>query len=183
MRDPTTVIIDGYNLIKRVPTLSSRLGGEGGLNAARSYLLGSLRAYQARRGRRVVLVLDGPRDSRSDFGPVEVVYAVKADDAVVSHAGPDCLVVSSDNEVRRAAIGRGAAVLLSEDFWQALVASTAPRRTPSRSPGGNPRGGTGGNQDDQEGSAGRKPGKGNPRRKSKSQKRREQAHADLMRRV
>jgi len=184
MRDPTTVIIDGYNLIKRVPALSSRLGGEGGLNAARSYLLGSLRAYQARRGRRVVLVLDGPRDNRSDFGPVEVLYAVKADDAVVSHAGPDCLVVSSDNEVRRAAIARGAAVLLSEDFWQALTASSAPRRVPVRAPGGDPRGaGIGADQDDRQGSAGRKPGKGNPRRKSKSEKRREQARADLMRRV
>lgn len=181
---PDTVIIDGYNLIKRVPDLANRLVGADGLNAARSYLLGSLRAYQAQRGRRVVLVLDGPRSGRSDFGPVEVLYAVDADAAVVAQAGHHCLVVSSDSAVRQGSLARGADVLGSEDFWQALVVARTPRRAsrPAR------RGATGGaayedDAGDEEADGPAKPTKGNPRRRPKSEKRRAQARADLMRKV
>lgn len=186
MQTTDSVVIDGYNLIKRVPALAARLVGAAGLDTARSYLLGSLRAYQARRGRRVVLVLDGPRNGRSDFGPVEVVYATNADDAVIALAGQGCLVVSSDTAVRQGAISRGAAVLSSEDFWQALIASGSPRRQAVRSAAAvrdsdNPRGrGAGAGRDDEDRS---KPTRGNPKRKSKAEKRREQARTDLMRRV
>ena len=184
MREPETIVIDGYNLIKRVPALAARLDVPDGLNSARSYLLGTLRAYQSRRGKRVVLVLDGPRANRSDFGPVEVLYAVAADDAVVSRAGPGCLVVSSDNAVRQGAVGRGASVLSSEDFWQALLASAAPRRgATARAP--TAAGRLPGRRDDfdRDGPERAKPTRGNPRRRSKAEKRREQARADLMRRV
>ncbi len=171
MDQPQTVIIDGYNLIKRVPALTAKLSGASGLESARSYLLGWLRSYQARRGRRVVLVLDGPRTGRSDFGPVEVYYAPEADEVVVRLSASGCLVVSSDLAVQRSALAQGAEVLASEDFWQALVAtaSPAPRRT----------------RESQDAGDSRRPKspKGNPRRKSKAQKRREQARIDLMRKV
>lgn len=184
MRDQGAVIIDGYNLIHRVPALAARLTGPDGLNAARSYLLGGLRAYQSRRNRRVVLVLDGPRGGRSDFGPVEVLYAASADDAVVAQSGPGCLVVTSDSAVRQAVIARGAEVLSSEDFWLALSAASAPRRRSGDADRSGRRGRSTADDDPETyGGPGRKQGRGNPRRKSKAEKRREQARADLMRRV
>ncbi len=184
MDQPLAVVIDGYNLIKRVPDLAARLIGPAGLENARSYLLGRLRAYQAMRGRRVVLVLDGPKAGRSDFGPVEVLYATVADDTVVRLAARGTLVVSSDLAVRQNALAQGAEVLSSEDFWRALAAATGRGARPTAA---RPRPHDAGDEDllrDRDDADGRpRPAKGNPRRKSKSEKRRAQARIDLMRKV
>ncbi|MDP2873557.1 MAG: NYN domain-containing protein [Bacillota bacterium] len=179
------VIIDGYNLINRVPDLAQRATGPGGLQAARSYLLGWLRRYQAARHRRVVLVLDGPNAGRSDFGPVEVVYCRSADDGVTRLAGPGAMVVTSDTVVAVAARARGAEAISSEDFWAALTSGAAQsqrlrgaagrgRHAPEFSRDG---------EDDQSPGAnlGRK--KGNPKPRSKAEKRRAQARAELLRKV
>jgi len=175
---PSIVIIDGYNLIKRVPALAARLGGASGLESTRSYLLGRLRAYQATRRRRVVLVLDGPRSGRSDFGPVEVYYAPSADDVICRLAAPGALVVTSDLTVAANARQGGADVLSSEDFWSALTAP--PRRGPAASP--TPGGRRSGTSDDEDHSGGA-PRKGNPRRLSKAERRRQRERDSLMRRV
>jgi predicted RNA-binding protein with PIN domain len=167
------LVIDGYNLIKRVEALAVKLNGPRGLEAARSYLLGWLRRNQASRHRRTILVLDGPRASRSDFGPVEVYYAPSADEVVSRFAGPGALVVTSDLELAEAARGRGAEILSSEDFWTAL---TARDRRPVA-----PRGG----DDRDQGSGGGRGGSrgGNPRRRSKADRRRERERAALMRKI
>lgn len=132
----SSVVIDGYNLINRVPDLARRAAGLGGLEASRSYLLGWLRRYQAVRRRRVVLVLDGPSPGRSDFGPVEVIYCTSADDGVTCLAGPGTMVVTSDTAVAAAARGSGADVISSEDSWMKLTAGGAgAARNPKRDRG------------------------------------------------
>jgi predicted RNA-binding protein with PIN domain len=123
----SAVVIDGYNLINRVPDLAARLASSG-LEATRSYLLGWLRRYQAVRQRRVLLVLDGPTPGRSDFGPVEVLYSVSADEAVVRAAGPGMLVVTSDQAVAGGSRVAGASVLSSEEFWRAMTAGASPAK-------------------------------------------------------
>lgn len=200
------MVIDGYNLIHRVPDLARRVIGVDGLFAARSYLLGWLRRYQAARQRRVVLVLDGPSGGRSDFGPIEVVYCRSADDGVARLAAPGVLIVTSDQAVAAAARGRGADVIASEDFWARLTSAggvTAPRPglAGRAGPGGGGRpargrqGGSGlgfdkdaGDDDDDEHAGGHAMGgrgdkRGNPKPRSRSAKRRAQAHADLLRKV
>lgn len=161
----STVIIDGYNLLHRVPVLSSRLAASG-LEAARSYLLGWLRRYQEVRRRRVMLVLDAPRASRSDFGPVEVHYSPDADSAVVGLAGPRTLVVSSDLAVSSGAAACGATVLSSEDFWRAMTANASPGRR--RDAVGQP--------------CGRDP-RARPKKLTKRERRRRREHEQLLRRV
>jgi predicted RNA-binding protein with PIN domain len=178
-----TVIIDGYNLIGRVPALASRLGGQGsaaGLDGARSYLLGWLRRYQSARRRRVVLVLDGPRAGRSDFGPVEVRYAVSADRAVAALAEPGAMVVTSDLAVAAEARARGASVLPSEDFWAALLRNDTPARKGGPRAPRQPALLRNKDDDDLPRSG---PRRGNPRRRSKADRRRERERQELMRRV
>jgi len=171
---PPALVIDGYNLIKRVEALSARLDGPRGLEAARSHLLGWLRRNHAVRQRRTILVLDGPRPGRSDFGPIEVYYAPSADEAVRRFAGPGALVVTSDLDLAGSVRASGAEVLSSEDFWAALTARERRPVIPTqdgrgRDAPGRPR----------EGSR----RTGNPRRKSKADKRRERERTDLMRKV
>jgi predicted RNA-binding protein with PIN domain len=204
VQEPAAVIIDGYNLIKRIPALASRLRGAAGLENTRSYLLGWLRSYHAARRRRVILVLDGPRSSRSDFGPVEVHYAPSADQVITAIAAPGALVVTSDLTLAINARSRGAEVLSSEDFWAALTATAhrqqpfptggAGARYPQRGrPGGGQHGSGSGrygkgdsdrdeDDDDRPGSGGERRG-GNPRRRSKAERRRERERTSLMRKV
>lgn len=197
----SSVVIDGYNLIHRVPELARRVTGEGGLYAARSYLLGWLRRYQAARHRRVVLVLDGPSGGRSDFGPVEVIYCPSADDGVARLAAPGTMVVTSDAAVATAARLSGADVISSEDFWMrvtsgagaasprpAAAGQAAARRSRVGTTG---QGGRGygfdkdSSDDEDEGLGAAQAGskKGNPKPRSKAARRRAQAHADLLRKV
>jgi len=188
----SAVVIDGYNLINRVPELSARLAGAG-LEQARSYLLGWLRRYQEVRHRRVMLVLDGPKPGRSDFGPVEVYYSPAADEAVVKMAGAGILVVSSDNAVASGARLTGATVLGSDDFWRAMTANASPR--PRRRPAdeARTRTGVGGGGADVDADPARWPDgsgqrpshgrRGHPKKLTKREKRRRREHDELMRRV
>lgn len=171
---PSVLVIDGYNLIKRVDALSARLDGPKGLEAARSYLMGWLRRNHAARQRRTILVLDGPRPGRSDFGPIEVYYAPSADEAVRRFSGPGALVITSDLDLAGSVRALGAEVLSSEDFWAALTARERRPITPARD--GQGRDAPGSARDGSRRT-------GNPRRKSKAEKRRERERTNLMRKV
>lgn len=122
------IIIDGYNMIRRVPALLSIEGGRG-LEAGREALLDRLFLYKGGRRDDITVVFDGPgKRGYWARGGIRVQFAPSADDAVVALAGPGVLVVSSDLEVQSGARQRGATTQGADEFWQRVKGAIAGRR-------------------------------------------------------
>ena len=155
-------LIDGYNVIRRSPELSSaeRRGLEAGRHALCRLVAGLARAT----GDQFVLVFDGAGSGGAGgAGPgVRIIFSSareSADRVLARMAAQGGAVVSSDREVRRAAARAGAIAVTAEAFLARL--DSAPR------PGG---AGPPGDVDpakDEDDAGPPRPRKGNPRRLGK----------------
>jgi len=142
------IIIDGYNLI----------GGDQGLKGAleqkRNRLIQQLSIYEERKGFGIIVVFDGWRSGwahevEEKRHGVSVVYSrqgEKADDVIVRIArrkGSGCVVVTSDREVRRAVEKFGAAAVYANEFSATLrqldYAADDDDPAPAEPRAGNPR--------------------------------------------
>ena len=125
------VLIDGHNLIGRVPDISLADPDD------EARLVSRLQAYAGRTGKRVTVVFDrgmpGGRSENLSRGRVQVVFAPtgrNADRVLIERIrrarNPQGLiVVTSDREVVAAAEGRGARVVRSEAFAGELEGAPA----------------------------------------------------------
>jgi len=124
------LIIDGYNLMGRIGTLS------GLIESARESLLRDLAAYRHRKNHPVTIVFDGwqqgqSMEERGHRTGIEVIYSRRGEraDQVIQRLareyGADCAVVSSDQEVARSAQVSGAMVIGAQEF--AVKLRAAPR--------------------------------------------------------
>ncbi len=200
------VIVDGYNLLRRVPALAAmERSGPGGMEAARNELLRRLAGYHHLSGNGVTVVFDGQSvgavtrfDRRSG---VTVLYSRQGETADAVIAGqaarePGSTVVSSDREVQTAARNAGCRTVEVDRFWE-LVCEGIPRsRAPRAAPPGAAGAQTGGvapgsGKAARGGVSGGSPGnaprggakKGNPHRRSKAERRRELEQNLLERRL
>jgi predicted RNA-binding protein with PIN domain len=119
------ILIDGYNLIRRVPELNKvdRMD----LQEGRDALLGQLASYKAGKGHRITVVFDGadafhlggnrektrgitvhysPRGASADLVILEAIGKKEAD-----------MLVSADRELTDAAARSGVTALAPEFFW------------------------------------------------------------------
>jgi len=160
----THLIVDGYNFI----------GHDGGLHgdlrARRDRLVGRLAAYQRQRGHRLTVVFDGWRsgwstEHRDRIDGVDVIYSregERADEVIARLAGEEgaaVVVVSSDREVQRAVRRAGGVALACGEFEWKLIDS-ARRELAILS-----------DKDADEEAVGPSVKKGNPRRRSKAERR------------
>ena len=127
------VIIDGYNLIRRLPDL--RQYERESLEAGRAALVQMLAAYRRARGQhRITVVFDGGSNPAGHAGAgrvagIDVRFSPPGQtaDAVIRRLAQEgragALVVSSDREVARAAAASGAAAASCEEFAARLEAA------------------------------------------------------------
>jgi predicted RNA-binding protein with PIN domain len=127
---PTHLILDGYNVIRRLPRLADR--ERAGLEAGRRALLDRVAAYGRATGHRVTVVFDGVEEgdvveSRSRERGVEVVYTAKgtrADETIVRLARDAsrgaAVVVTADRQVARD-VGRNGAAVISPEAFEAKL--------------------------------------------------------------
>jgi predicted RNA-binding protein with PIN domain len=119
------IIIDGYNLIRQSPSLSTI--DQQDLQAGREALIRQLATYRRMRPHRITVVFDGtnaPPDCgrQPSLGGVHVTFSRRGElaDAVIKRLAvrerEKALVVSSDQEILCFAESRGAAVIRARDF-------------------------------------------------------------------
>lgn len=131
------IIIDGYNVLKQVcktTTIS---------DAQRSGFIAMLGKYATRKNHRIALVFDGgdtvwPSQER-DHGIIVIYSGIKhsADDVIkklMQQRPSGNLVVTSDNEIKRAVQQAGAAAIASLEFYQ-LVRDELQPTPPQKSQG------------------------------------------------
>ena len=149
-------LIDGYNVIRRSPELSSR--ERESLEAGRHALCRLLAQAARTRGDQFTVVFDGAGGGGSaGLEGVRVVFSSareSADRVLARMAAEGGAVVSNDHEVRRAAARAGAIAITTDEFLPRLEAP--PPRSPEWSE----------DRDDQDEGETR-PKKGNPRRLGK----------------
>jgi predicted RNA-binding protein with PIN domain len=150
-------LIDGYNVIRRSPELSSR--ERESLEAGRQALCALLSATARASGDAFTVVFDGAGDGGTGSGGVGVTVVFSsarenADRVLIRLARQGGAVVSNDREVRQSVARAGAVVVTTDEFLARLDArGSAPDANPDakRDEDETPRG----------------PRKGNPRRSSK----------------
>jgi len=130
-------IIDGYNLMHKVPELAELAGKD--LEQARDRLVAMLARFKGRRQIRVVVVFDGDQASggpaRTRAGAMDVVFSrlpEKADERIVrmarSLANPKAwTVVSSDRKVRERAGACGVRTVGADEFLRTATPARARR--------------------------------------------------------
>ena len=131
----THLLVDGYNLVgsagMAVPA------GSGRLETARDTLIKSLAGYRQRKGHAITVVFDGWQgglgaEHREFQSGVEVVYSKRGEraDQVIQRLarlyGRNCAVVSSDHEVVNSARAAGAFVIGAAEFRAKLQERTSP---------------------------------------------------------
>ena len=119
------IIIDGYNLIRRIPEL--RALDRENLEAGRDTLVRQLSAYRAGKGHRMTVVFDGAESvhlggSTEKIGGVAVRYSRQGEsaDSVIRKTcgeGQAEVVVSGDREITDAAARAGVTSVSPEHFW------------------------------------------------------------------
>jgi len=151
-------LIDGYNVIRRSPTLSSR--ERESLEAGRQALCRLLGQAARARGDQFTVVFDGTGGGGSaGMQGVRVIFSSareSADRVLARMAAEGGAVVSNDREVRKAAARAGAIAITTDELLRRLEAAPPPAGSPEWSEG----------RDDQDEVASR-PKKGNPRRLGK----------------
>src|SRR4029079_7899092 len=122
------VIIDGYNLL----ALTAGSGASPYSEMARDSLLRLLAGYRHRKGHALTVGFDGwqrgqPIEGREHRAGVQVIYSKRgerADQVIVRLAyeyGTECAVVTSDQEVIRAAQAQGALIIRAPEFALKLL--------------------------------------------------------------
>ncbi|MBU0516440.1 MAG: NYN domain-containing protein [Proteobacteria bacterium] len=126
------LIIDGYNLIRRSPSLGPAFDADP--ETARRELIGLLALYRKKRGHTVTVVFDAAAsvhlgaESSQEAG-VRLVYTAQgqtADEAIVrrtARLGTGAVVVTSDRELARSCERAGAEVMSSAEFEAHVYAS------------------------------------------------------------
>jgi len=120
------IIIDGYNLIRRIPELVSFESVD--FEEGRKYLIQELSGYRAGKGHRVTVVFDGAGsihlgEGRKKERGITVIYSRQghsADDVIANmcHDGGADLVVTGDRELRDRADRAGVPSVDPELFWE-----------------------------------------------------------------
>ena len=143
MSDSRLIIVDGYNLILRSPSLKP--GAERTLRDARQKLLNLLAWAVGTGDTRFLVVFDGS-DARGDDeggGRVEVRYSrppAKADDLIRSlvedriRRVDRLTVVTADLEVARHARAMGADIALADLFLSSILGPAAGQAEPAEKP-------------------------------------------------
>ncbi len=168
---PFHIVVDGYNVI------GSEHGLRGDLEQKRTDLIREAARYQARTGHWLTTVFDGWRagrteETREQVGEVTVVfsrYGEKADaviERLARELGDTCVVVTSDRELRRSVERSGAVAVYVNQFLARMRPVPGAPDPMEDDDGGPPRG-----RDGQK--------KGNPRRLSRSERRRRDYLAKL----
>lgn len=127
---PVHLIIDGYNLIRRSPSLAPLDRAD--LEVGREELIRRLALYRQTRSLPITVVFDGSNQRnlptpRTDPSGIRVIFSrmgQKADDVIIRMAreiGDGALVVTSDREIQREAERHHATVIASEDFEQKMA--------------------------------------------------------------
>lgn len=162
------ILIDGYNLIGL---------GHNDLEEARREIIAKLNRYSAIKGHDITIVFDAWKredsaGSRTKAGDVTVIYskvAEKADEVIIKMlAGEkkDCIVISSDREISDAALRNDMAAVSSDEFERKLDHALESENDGSEIYD---------DIDDEEDDPAAAGVKGNPRKLSKTDKRRLQA--------
>jgi predicted RNA-binding protein with PIN domain len=113
-------VVDGYNVIRRIPELADREAQEG-LAAGRN-ALGHLLTNAAQRSRdRFTVIFDGARGGSRSLGGagIAVIFSSvqkSADALLIEHAAPGITVVSDDRDVVDGARRAGARTLSVKEF-------------------------------------------------------------------
>ena len=118
---PFHIVVDGYNVI------GSEKGLRGDLEQKRGDLVKEIGQYQARTGHALTTVFDGWRAGRADetrvqVGEVTVVFSrfgEKADaviERLAREMGTQCVVVTSDRDLRRSVESGGAVAVYVGEF-------------------------------------------------------------------
>ena len=123
------ILVDGYNVIRRLPELRALERAEG-LAAGREALCARLRAYRRARPHAITVVFDGAggAGASSGAGGLTVCFsrAGETADAVIARlleaGGSGAVVVSSDAAVAAAARRAGATAVTAEEFGARLEA-------------------------------------------------------------
>ncbi len=170
---PFHIVVDGYNVI------GSEQGLRGDLEQKRADLVKEVAGYQARTGHVLTTVFDGWRngrnqETREQVGEVTVVfsrYGEKADaviERLARESGAQCIVVTSDRELRRSVESGGAVAVYVGEFLGKM--RTDPAAADSTKDAGD-------FESPPRGVDGRK--KGNPRRLSRAERVRRERLAKL----
>ena len=130
-------LIDGHNVMHRLPPLASLLAADRG-QEAREHLAEAAHRFALRRRLRVVLVFDGSASVQAPKSrtprQLEIVYATgpgKADALILSRAEKlqrlkrSVLVITEDRGLR-SALPRGVRTLTAQDFWSVLEPGPSP---------------------------------------------------------
>jgi predicted RNA-binding protein with PIN domain len=123
--DPMRIIIDGYNLIRRVPELKE--ADRTDLNAGRDMLIGELASYRTVKGHRITVVFDGSEALHLGGGVekvrgITVRFSPRGSDAdrvileALGNSEADVLV-SADRELVDAAMRTGVTAVPPMFFW------------------------------------------------------------------
>lgn len=116
------ILVDGHNLIGRLPVLSLQDPDD------EAKLVSLLKSYRARTGKKVTVIFDSGEafalPERRRQGGIEIVFAahgVNADDLILrrvrrSRNPQDWLVITSDRRLADLATQQGARVQSAEDF-------------------------------------------------------------------
>ncbi len=119
------IVVDGYNLIGSAGGLTDNL------EAKRHNLIQQLQQYHERKGHPITLVFDGWRSGwihevEERAGGITVIFSQqgeKADSVIQRLArelGNGCIVATSDREVRRAVEASGAVAIYAGEFTAKL---------------------------------------------------------------
>lgn len=126
------ILVDGYNVIRRLPELRMVERAEG-LAAGREALCARLRAYRRGRGFPVTVVFDGAGGAAesSAAGGLTLCFSRAGETAdtligrLLARGGSGVVVVSSDAAVAAAARRAGAVAVTAEEFGARLEAAAA----------------------------------------------------------
>ncbi|UCG20805.1 MAG: NYN domain-containing protein [Deltaproteobacteria bacterium] len=119
------LVVDGYNLIRRSPTLSG--AEELSLEHGREALVEKLRQYKRIKGHRITVVFDGAdkvtlAEEKTQQKGIKVIYSRrgKTADSVIRRIcrdqGEKVVVVTADGELAKYAESCGSVVMPSEEF-------------------------------------------------------------------
>ncbi len=145
-----TVLVDGYNIIKRDPILSGL--ERRGLQVAREALFSRLLSSYDLRGNEITVVFDGQgeRETMDRWGALKIIYSRSGEsaDAVIARLAAVCkdpsqmVVLSDDRAVRQSVTQVGGVAAGSADRRQPRMADkqkTDDDEPNSREKKGNPR--------------------------------------------
>lgn len=141
-------ILDGYNIIHKIPALEKQL--EKNLQSARDALLRFCKSLLQSRGdvEKITVVFDGASDVFSDaeaWGSVEVIYTATgedADDRILDYlkkiSTRRVIVVSDDNYVCNNARAMKARIISGTDFFSGKTRLSGAKKTNRLSKGNEP---------------------------------------------